>query len=345
MAISHLKQFISRKPSLFFCSIRLCSMCSQNCLQCSIPDQSDGSFIDPADFAIIIHKLKKYGTRILTLTGGEPALHPQLAEIFALAYKEAFQSRQILTNLYYSEARQDEVIALAQKYDVGIHTSYDGFGEVVDKLRGAEKVQETVERAMLKINEVRAAGKYPHRPTATVVISALNIGQLPQIIQRLQELDWNINIDFYRWGSANHRENDLLKIEDSSVILEAIRFIRGVKNLRTPLWYYDGLEKQLTSRIKKQCPYLISPTFGSKFFVHENGDIRTCMNEAVGNILTHEIEELFEGQKWKELQERFENCEGCWNTCYTISSRALSYLHYPTIRQYMGHAWRAKYRR
>lgn len=342
MSISHLKQFIWRQPSLFFCSMRLCSLCTQNCLQCSIPDQSDGSFIDPEVFATIIHKLKQYGTRILTLTGGEPVLHPQLEEIFALAQKEAFQSRQILTNLYYSEARQEELIALAQKYDVGIHTSYDGMGEVVDKLRGAEHVQETVERGMLKINAVRAAGKYKHRPTATVVISALNINQLPQIIERLQEMDWSINIDFYRWGSANHRENDLLKIEDSSVMLETIRLIRSIKNLRTPLWYYDGLEKQIRAKTRKQCPYLISPTFGSKFFIHENGDIKTCMNEAVGNIFTQEIDELFKGNNWEEYKERFQNCEGCWNTCYTLSSRALSYLHYPTIRQYVGNARRAK---
>jgi len=339
---AYIKKFILRKPSLFFCSIRLCSMCSQACLQCSIPSQSDGSYIDLTDYAAIIRKLKQYGTRILTFTGGEPALHPQLEEIFCLAYQQNFQARQILTNLYYGEERQEELIALAQKYDVGIHTSYDGFGEVVDRLRGAKKVQETVERGMLKINRLRAEGKYRHRPTATVVISALNIDQLPRIIDRLQALDWNINIDFYRWGSANHNENDLLKIKDSRVMLDAIRIIRGVKNLKTPLWYYDGLEKQITGKIKKQCPYLISPTFGSKFFVHENGDIKTCMNDALGNLLTQGIDELFEGRRWEEQKKRFEDCEGCWNTCYTISSRALSYLHYPSIRQYMGHARRAR---
>lgn len=335
MAVTHLTKFILRKPSIFYCSVRLCSLCSQNCMQCSIPSQSDGSFIDPRDFSVIATKLKQYGTRVLSFTGGEPALHPQLEDIFRLAQAQDFRALAILTNLYYPEARQEQVIDLTIKYNVGIHTSYDGFGEVADRLRGAKKVQETVERAMLKINELRAKGVYKHKPTATVVISALNIDQLPQIISRLEELDWGLNIDLYRWGSVNHREADVLKIQDHDKVLQAIKIIRKAKNIRTPLWYFEGLEKLLAGKMKKQCPYLISPTFGSKFFIHENGEVYTCMNKALGNLVNEEIDELFDKAEWKASKAEFQNCSGCWNTCYTISSRALSYLHYPTIKQYL----------
>lgn len=335
MALTHFRKFIFRKPSIFFCSVRLTSMCSQNCLQCSIPAQSDGSFIAPEDFAVIAAKLKQYGTRVLTFTGGEPALHPGLEDIFRLASAQKFRALEILTNLYYPEERQEKVIDLSIKYNVGIHTSYDGFGDVADRLRGAANVQNTVERAMLRINELRAKGVYKHKPTATVVISALNIEQLPQIITRLEELDWNMNIDLYRWGSQNHREEDVMKIHDHDKVLQAIQLIRKARNLRTPLWYYNGLEALQTGKMKKQCPYLISPTFGSKFFIHENGDIYTCMNSALGNLLKEEIAELFDKPEWKASKADFQNCSGCWNTCYTISSRALSYLHYPTIRQFL----------
>ncbi len=335
MAVTHIKKFFLRRPSMFFCSIRLTSLCSQSCMQCSIPSQSDGSFVDPEAFAVITDKIKKYGTRVLTLTGGEPALHPQLEQIFQIARARNFRAVNLLTNLYYSEALQDKVISLALKYDVGIHTSFDGIGEVADKLRGAVKVQETVERAMLKINELRKDGFYQKKPTATVVVSALNIEQLPQIITRLEELDWNLNIDLYRWGSANHREEDVLKIKEKDRILDAIELIRGAKSLKTPLWYYDGLTKLHHGKSHKQCPYLISPTFGSKFFIHENGDLHTCMPNTLGNLITNEIEDIFRAEHWKSQKEDFQNCRGCWNNCYTVSSRALSYLHLGTIRQYL----------
>lgn len=335
MAFTHLKKFILRKPSMFFCSVRLTSMCSQNCLQCSIPAQSDGSYLKTEDFAVIAGKLKSYGSRVLTFTGGEPALHPQLEQIFNIAQKQEFRALNLLTNLYYSEEHQDKVIDLAIKYKVGIHTSYDGIGSVADRLRGAKDVQNTVERGMLKINELRNRGLYPKKPTATVVVSALNIDQLPEIIARVESMNWNLNIDLYRWSSANHREEDALKIRDKTKILDAISTIRKARSLKTPLWYYDGLQNQHTGKQRKQCPYLISPTFGSKFFVHENGDIYTCLNKVLGNLLQDDIVDLFDSPTWKSFNEDFQRCTGCWNNCFTVSSRALSYFHAGTIKQYL----------
>lgn len=335
MAYQHIKSFILRRPSLFLSSIRLTSQCSQACLQCSIPSQSDGSFIEPQDYELVCKKLYTHGTRILILSGGEPAIHPRLEEIYAITRKYRFRSVSILTNLYYSEAHQDKVIDLSSKYGISIHTSYDGLGEVADKLRGAKDVQATIERGMLKINELRKQGRYKHKPTATVVVSALNLDQLPAIIKRLQELDWNLNADLYRWGSINHREQDILKLTDKAKVIEAIELIKKASNLKTPLWYYDGLLKLQAGNVKKQCPYLISPTFGSKFFVHENGELHTCMDESLGNLLKDELNDIFRSPAWMEMQHSFNNCDGCWNNCYTVSSRALSYLHWPTIRQYL----------
>jgi MoaA/NifB/PqqE/SkfB family radical SAM enzyme len=335
MAVSHLMKFILRRPSMFFCSIHLTSLCSQHCLQCCIPSQSDGSFIDPNDFQTIASKLKSYGTRVLNLTGGEPTLHPELEEIFKIAQATKLRGVNLLTNLYYPQDRQELVIDLATRYGVSIHTSYDGIGETADILRGAKDVQETVERGMQMINSLRAKGEYKYKPTATVVLSALNIDQLPQIIQRLEELDWNMNIDLYRWGSSNHRESDRLKIKDPQKIEWAIQQIRQVKALKTPLWYYEGVLRHHAGKQAKQCPYLISPTFGSKFFIRENGDLYTCMSNAVGNLLKDDINDLFTGNQWQDQRRQFEKCDGCWNNCYTPSSRALSYLHAPTIRQYL----------
>lgn len=335
LAFNHITNFLMRRPSLFLCSIRLTSLCSQACLQCRIPSQSDGSYIGIKDFDLICRKLYAHGTRILILSGGEPAIHPQLEDIFATARKYRFRALSILTNLYYSEAQQERVINLSMKYNVAIHTSYDGLDETADRLRGAKNVQATVERAMNRINELRNSGLYQHKPTATVVVSALNIDQFPAILARLQGLDWNINADLYRWGSINHREQDVLKLNDTAKVMETIQLIKKAKNLKTPLWYYDGLIRRLSGKLTKQCPYLISPTFGSKFFVHENGELHTCMDKSIGNLLTEEVKDIFKSQAWIDMQHSFANCQGCWNNCYTVSSRALSYLHWPTIRQYL----------
>jgi MoaA/NifB/PqqE/SkfB family radical SAM enzyme len=329
--LGHLKKFVLRIPSLYFCSIRLTAACTQSCMQCSIPAQSDGSFIDLQHFETILKKLKQHGSKRITLTGGEPAIHPQLEEIFRLLAKYEFTNTALLTNLYYPEELQDKVIDLVCKYEIGINTSYDGFAGIADKLRGATDVQKIVERGMLKINEARSKCVYSHRPTATAVISQLNMHQIPDVIQRIKALDWNLNIDVYRYSSDNHREQDKMKIKNKDDLLCLLPLIQQAQHLKTPLWYFEGWQKQK----QKQCPYMISPTFGSKFFVHENGDIYTCLHESLGNLLHDEIKDIFASDQWKAAKAQFAQCPGCWNTCYTISSRALSYLHLGTIRQYL----------
>ena len=327
----HLKKFVLRVPSLYFCSIRLTSLCTQNCMQCSIPAQSDGSFIELEHFETILKKLKQHGSKRITLTGGEPGIHPHLEEIFRLLAKYEFTNTALLTNLYYSEDLQDKVIDLACKYEIGINTSYDGLDGVADKLRGATDVQSTVERGMHKLNDAIAQGVYTHRPTATVVISQLNLHQIPRLIERIKDLGWNLNIDMYRYSSDNHRELNEMKIKDHDKLLELVPLIQQTQHLKTPLWYYEGWKKQK----QKQCPYMISPTFGSKFFIHENGDLHTCLHKSLGNLLQEEIKDIFLSDQWKDAKAQFAECPGCWNTCYTISSRAMSYLHLGTIRQYL----------
>ncbi|MCB5271020.1 MAG: radical SAM protein [Candidatus Cloacimonetes bacterium] len=329
--LGHLKKFVLRIPSLYFCSIRLTSLCTQNCLQCGIPAQSDGSFIDLGHFETILKKLKQHGTKRISLSGGEPAIHPELEEIFRLLAKYEFTNTALLTNLYYAEAHQDKVINLACKYNIGINSSYDGFAEMADKLRGATDVQKIVERGMQKINNAREKGDYSYRPTATMVISQINLQQIPDMIQRVKDLDWDLNIDVYRYSSHNHRELDELKIKNHDDLIDLLSLIQQTPNLKTPLWYYEGWRKQK----KKQCPYMISPTFGSKFFIQENGDLYTCLNQSLGNLLHEEIKDIFISDKWKDAKEQFAKCPGCWNNCFTVSSRAMSYLHFGTIRQYL----------
>lgn len=164
-----------------------------------------------------------------------------------------------------------------------------------------------------------------------MVISQINLQQIAEMIQRVKDLDWDLNIDVYRFSSHNHRELDELKIKNQDDLIDLLPLIQQTPNLKTPLWYYEGWRKQK----KKQCPYMISPTFGSKFFIHENGDLYTCLHKPLGNLLNEEIKDIFDSDKWKAAKAQFAECPGCWNNCFTLSSRAMSYLHFGTIRQYL----------
>jgi len=325
----YLSRFVRRQPSMVICSIKLTSNCTQNCLQCSIPSHADGQFLKLHDFETIIRKLKEYGTNKITLTGGEPAIHPQLEEIYRLLDQYGFHGSNLLTNLYYPPVLQDKVIDLSFEHNVQINTSYDAVDETADLIRGAKDVAPTVERGMHRITAIKRRIGRMWKPTATVVISELNIRQIPLIIQRIQELGWWMNIDVYRWTSEFHQEDERLKIRDLELLDSMLHKVRKAPNLLTPVWIYDGVIDYLKGKRVKICPYLQSPTFGSKFFISDKGDLQVCMGGSVGNLLHQTPAEIFASVAWKEKRGEFRACQGCWNTCYSLVRACFNICTFP----------------
>ena len=92
----YLSRFGRRQPSMVICSVKLTSNCTQNCIQCSIPSQSVGHFIDLVAFETNIRRLKDYGTSLISLSGGERAIHPELEEIFRLLDRYGFHGSNLL---------------------------------------------------------------------------------------------------------------------------------------------------------------------------------------------------------------------------------------------------------
>ena len=80
--------------------------------------------------------------------------------------------------------------------------------------------------------------------------------------------------------------------------------------------------------------YINSPTFGSKFFIHPNGNVRVCIGEEIGNIIDQSPEEIFSTKKWENFISKFEACKGCWNACYTPFSTILNFFHLDLLRNY-----------
>ena len=101
---SNIANVVKRRPAILTTNILLTQKCVQNCLQCSIPaNASENSVISFDDFKILVDRLARYGTQVLTLSGGDPMLHPHLAECIRYAVGKKFARVHLLTTLYGSE--------------------------------------------------------------------------------------------------------------------------------------------------------------------------------------------------------------------------------------------------
>jgi MoaA/NifB/PqqE/SkfB family radical SAM enzyme len=331
----NLVHYLRHTPAMFMTNILLTHKCTQACLQCTIPlQESDPPYIPVDCFKFIIDRLAQYGTQVVNLTGGEPLLHPRLAEIFQLIKEKKFARVQLLSNFYASESTIDHIIDLLLKYKISLSCSFDGLGEVADKLRGAHNVAGVVMRGLEKLDEQNRKMGKPILTAVNIVINQQNLCQVPDIIGYIERLGWKAYLDIYRWSSSNHNEVESLKIKDFDQLNQVLALAKKSPAVLTPRWLLDGYINYLNDDYPKKCPYLDSPAFGSKFFIHPNGDVRVCIGDAIGNLLKQSPSEIFFSEKWHKLKEDFKTCRGCWNACYTPFSSIANFFKIDGLKTY-----------
>jgi len=341
----NINHYLKRRPAIFFANILVTYHCTQRCLQCTIPELSaTWPKMSLNDFRVIIDKLDRYGTQGLSLSGGEPIAHPDLPELIAYASGKSFSNIHLLTTLYASEKVVRRTLDAVFENNVSLSCSFDGFGEVADSLRGGDHV---ADRVLAGINEFNYRNRKRTRPLGAylnIVISQLNLYQIPEILQLAESIGWKVNVDLYRWQSENHREIDEMKIVDFDQLADMLELVKRSPNVVTPDWLVSGYSGYLRDDYVKYCPYLEAPTFGSKFFIHPNGDVAVCIGDHIGNLLTGEPEEIFAADVWANRKSEFHACRGCWNTCYTPAARFKSYFNPKDLKQAWQMIGRALYK-
>ncbi|MBT3233281.1 MAG: radical SAM protein [Calditrichaeota bacterium] len=322
--IGNLANLARRRPAILLTNILLTKNCTQRCLQCSIPlETGTDSMMTLKNFKKLIDKLDSYGTQAITLSGGDPMLHPHLRDCIEYARSKHFGNIHLLTTLYGPDKLVERTIDTVLETGVSISISFDGFGEIADKLRGGKDVAAIVMKNLESLHRRNIKLKKPVRTGANIVINNLNLHQVPKILDYLESLRWHTDVDIYRWASTNQQEMEPLKLLNSLELQEVIKRVKASPVVFTPDWLFDGFEDYLNGKSPKLCPYLLSPALGSKFFIDPDGAVKVCIGESVGNIFQNSPEEIFESELWQQKIIEFKGCKGCWNTCYTTSARPL----------------------
>lgn len=94
----YLENYFKNNPQLFQFQIELTSRCNERCIHCYIPHERKNSDITPELFDRILDECREMGVLSLTLSGGEPMLHPYFAYFLRQAKNYDF-SINVLSNL------------------------------------------------------------------------------------------------------------------------------------------------------------------------------------------------------------------------------------------------------
>jgi MoaA/NifB/PqqE/SkfB family radical SAM enzyme len=285
-----LKNFFSGK--LRFAEFAIANACIAKCSFCEIWKQQPKIFVDKEKALTAIDRLADFGVSQLTLTGGEPLLHPNVVDFVERATKRKMIN-SVLNAAPQLLMRKD---ILKRLEDAGcdlISISFDsGDPETMAESRQIPNIMDEMAKAMEMI------GKTSLKSMASVLIWNENYDKLDEICLRAK----NMGYDFVSLNYPTFSKSQVYPLGGEGISLSREKVIHGLKDAirlkRTGK--YDILNSEIS--MKNIIRYLEDPAtvkyrcYGGTrvLFVDWFFDVRPCMQlpNVLGNILTMDEKDL-----------------------------------------------------
>lgn len=186
--------------------------CNSRCVMCDIWQMKPHEELTPEDFLKLPSTLK-----YVNISGGEPFLHPKIVEIFKNVRKACpkaqiiFSSNGFATELIRNRIRQ--IIAIDPTVGVGI--SFDGVGDMHEKIRG---IPQAFEKDLKTIEMLKEEGVKNIRIAFTV--STVNVDHLKLAYDLSRRLGVQFTCafaqssEFYFGGKQNYENPDPVKLRE-----------------------------------------------------------------------------------------------------------------------------------
>jgi MoaA/NifB/PqqE/SkfB family radical SAM enzyme len=194
-SLNLIKKGLSKKP--WYLILYITSHCNQRCHMCFQHEMLNTLKRSEEWSVEEINKLSKNLDSLyqLTLTGGEPTLRKDLAEIVKIFYDNCNLNRlTITTNGYYPERIEKlvkEIFKNCPNLFLSINMSIDGIGEDHDKIRGLKKSFENLCKTYKLIKDLKKY--YPKLNSQTA--SVLMLSNKDKMIDLLNWINENMNIN------------------------------------------------------------------------------------------------------------------------------------------------------
>lgn len=277
------RAFGSNRP--LHASMELTYSCNLHCLYCYNPVERRGQTEGPRrpsderplefeEMLRVLDQLRTMGVLYLTLTGGEPMLHPRFWDIAFEARARAFALRIFTNGSLIGESEADRFAELCpQCLEISIHGASAAVAEALDQVPGAhEKV-------------VRALGLLSERGIRVFlkcVVTCLNEGELPALRALGDRFDYPVYFDPVLSPSDDGLAYPL-RLQASE---EGLRRLYGAPELRVGSSPFERSPGQPACGVASGTLHL-----------DPYGNMMPCVQwrERLGNVRERTISEIWEG--------------------------------------------------
>ena len=305
-----------QRPMNSSTEVRITRLCSQRCRQCSIYErQTQPPSLTFDRFRHVMDRLRQYGAYIGFISGGEATLVPELPEMLAAAKDTFALSTTLVTGLYNTRAVIERVGRTALELGINIQTSLDGLGRTGDILRGVPDFAATVLDRMSLLTRLRGTSR--SLLYVNVVMSAMNIEQVPEIVHRATDLGWKVTLGLYHSLTETTRPDDALRLRPTPALRRTLDRLAASPDILNLPSFLNGIEDFLRTGSYPICPFVDDQYFTTRVTVMENGDVHLCWGGPIGNLFRQSLGDIFSSPTYRLRLASYRRCRGCWTTCYT----------------------------
>ena len=309
--------------------------CNLTCEFCYVGNKEIKKELSFSNWKKVIDQIPFYG--FVSLSGGEPLLHPDFFEILSYAQQKLFGKVNVFSN---GILLNNEVVAeLVKRKLLLINISIDGIGTTHDKLRNREGTFDKVVSNIENLISLRK-NKFPFVDIQSVVLNE-NISDIPKVYELISKLGCNfhtialVNNTSLRQNSTFYNDlTDKHLIEsypftnylDSQMYKEMYKELMSLqKKYHVPIRFkpnyqkgfnYNNIDKFLNSGNASLVDvYNSCSVMNSRIFVNPKGIVYPCLSVNMGSISENfNMFEILNSQKYCAFRKKIKD-EKLINAC------------------------------
>ncbi len=341
LAVSIAKNRTGRVPRPSWCTYLVSYRCNARCGMCDSWRLKPGPELTPAEVAIVFGKIGRLD--VVRLTGGEPFLRPDIAEIAETVME---RSQPSVLHFTTNGSRPDAIAAFARSFSrpkrLHFLVSLDGLAQEHDQSRGDDATFDTALDTIRRLIDVRRERGIEVAVNHTV-ISAQSVDDHAELRARMQAMGVDVqsvlayaDSSMYGLKLRGKKAEHLIvpqgyplhpKLQGADVIGFVEDELAHVSKLRSRTtrigkrYYLEGLRSRLKGD-REPAPKPPCVALRSHIRLLPDGRVPVCQfnTETVGNLLTSSFEEVWGSTSAGSSRRWVDACPGCWAECEVMPS-------------------------
>lgn len=301
-----LNSFFGDRPQLTSLHMEITSKCNERCVHCYIPHENKNTHCEAGLLFDIIKQCRDMNLLHLTLTGGEPMLHPDFHSLLQVCRQENF-SINVLSNL--TMLNEDLLAEMKRNPLLGVQTSlYSMDPAIHDEITRKPGSFELTKSAILKVVEAGVPIQI------SCPIMSANKESYRDVLDWAKLLGIRVESDFVVIGCCDFKRGNLkqrLTISEVSGIIK--------RKTDEDVGYLGRIRDESISKQYQNPDDAVCSVCHSSICVDEKGNVYPCAGWqgcVVGNLREESLEEVWtNSRRIKELRALkkcdFPECIAC----------------------------------